>query len=233
MNKSPISVTFFYHSCVAVENANTYLLFDYFPRKPSFKIPFPDNKKIYIFSSHGHSDHYSPDIFSDDFTPNPASYILSNDIKNTPKNKPILWVEPYQTYTLDNLAIKTFGTTDLGVSFLVTIDDFRLFHSGDLNWWHWEKFSKEKQEAEKIAFQNEIAKIPKEPLDLAFVPIDPRLGDASFLAANYFIDKLRPKYLIPIHFHTDFQVMKGFAQTVNPDHCHVLTFEEIGERKYL
>ena len=233
MNKSSISVTFFYHSCVAVESADAYLLFDYFPIKPAFKIPFPDNKKIYIFSSHGHSDHYSSDIFDDNFTPSLASYILSNDIKDTPKNKHVLWVEPYQTYTLNNLTIKTFGTTDLGVSFLVNIDGFRLFHSGDLNWWHWEKFSKEKQEAEKIAFQNEIDKLPKDPIDLAFVPVDPRLGDASSLAAHYFIDKLRPKYLVPIHFHADFQVMKDFAQTVDSDHCHVLTFEEIGETKSL
>ena len=233
MNRSSISITFFYHSCVAVENAGAYLLFDYFLRKPTVKIPFPNNKKIYILSSHGHHDHYSSDIFNDDFAPSSASYVLSNDIKDVPKNKPILWVEPYQTYTLDDLTIKTFGTTDVGVSFLVDIDGFQLFHSGDLNWWHWENFSKEKQELERIDFQNEIAKLPKDPLDLAFVPVDPRLGNASYLAAHYFIDKLRPKYFVPIHLHTNFQVMKDFSQTVDPAHSNVLTFEEIGEAKSL
>jgi len=229
MNKSSVSVTFFYHSCVAVESAKAYLLFDCFLRKPPVKIPFPNNKKVYIFSSHGHNDHYSPCIFDDGFAPGLTSYILSNDIKDVPKNKPIIWVKPYQTYPLDNLSIKTFGTTDLGVSFLVNIDGFQLFHSGDLNWWHWENFSKEKQELEKTDFQNEIAKIPKGPLDLAFVPVDPRLGDASYLAAHYFIDKLMPKYFVPIHLQTDFQVMKDFSKTVNPAHSHVLTFEETGE----
>jgi len=233
MNKPSISVTFFYHSCVAVESAEAFLLFDYFSKESTVKIPFPNNKKIYIFSSHGHSDHYSPYIFNDDFVPDPASYILSNDIEDAPKDKSILWVKPYQTYTLDNLTIKTFGTTDLGVSFLVNIDGFQLFHSGDLNWWHWEHFSKADQELEKVGFQNEIAKLPKDPLDLAFVPVDPRLGDASFLAAHYFINELRPRYLVPIHFHTNFQVMADFAQTVNTNHSHILTFEEIGEVKHL
>jgi len=233
MNKPSISVTFFYHSCVAVESATAYLLFDYFSENTATKIPFPDNKKIYIFSSHGHDDHYSPNIFNDDFAPAPVSYILSNDIKNTPKNKSILWVESYQTYALDGLIIKTFGTTDKGVSFMINIDDFQLFHSGDLNWWHWEKFSKEKQELERNSFQNELAKLPKEPIDLAFVPVDPRLGDASYLAAHYFIDKLRPKYFIPIHLRTNFQIMKDFSQTVDSTHSHVLTFEKTGETKSL
>ena len=233
MSKSPVSVTFFYHSCVAVESTEVYLLFDYFLRKPAVNIPFPDNKKIYIFSSHGHGDHYSPYIFNDDFTPASASYVLSNDIKNAPKDKSILWVEAYQTYTLDSLTIKTFGTTDLGVSFLVSIGDFQLFHSGDLNWWHWEKSTKEEQELEKVNFQKEIALLPKSSVNLAFVPVDPRLGEASSLAAHYFIDKLRPEYFVPIHFQTDFQVMKGFAQTVDSAHSKVLTFDRIGETREL
>ncbi|WP_051534116.1 MBL fold metallo-hydrolase [Desulfitibacter alkalitolerans] len=233
MNKPSISVTFFYHSCVAVESAGAYLLFDYFSRKPPVKIPFPANKKIYIFSSHGHGDHYSPYIFRDGFTPGPAFYILSHDIEDVPKDKPILWVEPYQTYTLDNLTIKTFGTTDVGVSFLVSIDGFQLFHSGDLNWWHWEHFNKEDQELERVNYQNEAARLSKHSIDLAFVPVDPRLGDASYLAAHYFIDKLKPRYLVPIHLQTDFQVMKDFAQTADPVHTHVLTFGRIGETKKL
>lgn len=233
MNKPSISVTFFYHSCVAVESSEAYLLFDYFLKNPAIKIPFPGNKKFYILSSHGHHDHYSPDIFNDDFAPDPVSYVLSHDIKDTPSNKSILRVEPYQAYTLDNLSIKTFGTTDIGVSFLVTMDGFQLFHSGDLNWWHWKHFSKEKQELEKNDFQSEIAKLPKDPIDLAFVPVDPRLEDASYLAAHYFINKLKPKYFVPIHLHTDFQVMKNFAKTVNPTHSQILTFEKTGETKHL
>ncbi|MEW6622421.1 MAG: MBL fold metallo-hydrolase [Bacillota bacterium] len=229
----PIHVTFFYHSCVAVETSSAHLLFDFYPRKPFIPIPFPDGKKIYIFSSHGHGDHFHPYIFEENFAHSPVHYVLSDDIKTRPQGKSILWVKPHQTYNLDDLTIKTFGSTDAGVSFLVKVNGFQLFHSGDLNWWHWKHFTKEEQEAERVNYQKEVKQLAKYSIDLAFVPVDPRLGDASHLAAHYFIEQVRPRYLVPIHLQVDFEQMKTFAQTVDPAHCHVLTFERVGDRKEL
>ncbi len=233
MKTSPLSVTFFYHSCVAVETNSVYLLFDYFPEKPHSKIPFPDNKKIYLFASHGHGDHFHPDIFKEGFAPSPISYVLSDDIKTQAQGKAISWVKPDQSYQIDDLIVNTLGSTDAGVSFLITVNGFKIFHCGDLNWWHWERFTKEEQERERIDYQREISKLYNHSIDLAFVPVDPRLGNASHLAANYFIDKIRPRYLVPIHLRTDFEMMKSFTKSVDPTYSHVLTFDSVGETKVL
>ena len=37
---------------------------------------------------------------------------------------------PYEEYTGDGITVKTYDSTDLGVSFLVTIDGLRIFHAG-------------------------------------------------------------------------------------------------------
>lgn len=233
MSKPPILITFFHHSCVAVEIESSYFLFDYFPREPFKTIPFPEGKKIYIFSSHGHHDHYNTSIFKENFAPSPVTYVLSDDIQGAPKDKTILWVNPHNTYHIDDLAIRTFGSTDLGVSFLVSVNSLHVFHSGDLNWWHWKHFSKKDQELEKITYQNEIRRLPNSLIDLAFVPVDPRLGEASHLAANYFIEQLNPRYLVPIHLQVDFKEMKSYAQAFDPEGSRVLIFEKAGEKKKL
>ncbi len=233
MNKPSLFVTFFHHSCVAVETGSTYLLFDYFPSEPYISIPFPKDKKIYIFASHGHGDHFHPSIFQGDFAPGPITYVLSDDIQGAPKGESIIWVKPHETYQLDDLTIQTFGSTDLGVSFLVNVKDSQVFHSGDLNWWHWKHFSNEENALERLNYQSEVNKLPTGSIDLAFVPVDPRLGEASHLAANYFIEQVRPKYLVPIHLQVGFEEMKAFSKTVDPEVCRILTFKRQGEKKEL
>jgi L-ascorbate metabolism protein UlaG (beta-lactamase superfamily) len=229
-------VTFFYHSCVAFEYNNYYFLFDYFPGNVPIKHHFPKDKYSYILSSHVHHDHFHNEIFKKDFIMSKKIYyILSDDILDENpklfKNKSILWVKPYKTYQINDIIIKTFGSTDKGVSFLININEINIFHCGDLNWWHWKHFTKEEQELERINYQNEIKKISTHTIDLAFVPVDPRLGDASYWAADYFIDKVKPKYLVPIHLHGNFKYMQDYAQTSKSTTSKILTFSRTGEIK--
>ena len=52
-----MKVTFIEHSGFSVEMSETVILFDYYKGT----IPeFPTNKRIFVFASHGHGDHYNP-----------------------------------------------------------------------------------------------------------------------------------------------------------------------------
>ena len=44
---------------------------------------------------------------------------------------------PMKNLSLKGVKIKAFGSTDIGISFLVSVDGVDIFHAGDLNWWHW------------------------------------------------------------------------------------------------
>ena len=48
---------------------------------------------------------------------------------------------------------------------------------GDLNWWHWEGEPDEKNTEMRRAYQAEINRLMDEKIDIAFVPVDPRLGE--------------------------------------------------------
>ena len=75
-----MKITYIHHSSFSVELDNTILLFDYFKGNlPSFD----KNKKLYVFSSHSHHDHFDESIFNIEKTHPNVEYILSNDIKTT------------------------------------------------------------------------------------------------------------------------------------------------------
>ena len=75
-----MKITYINHSCFSVELDNCILLFDYFDGS----IPkFDNNKKIYVFSSHSHHDHYNKSIFD-------LRKILLNGDKYTSANNGIV-----------------------------------------------------------------------------------------------------------------------------------------------
>ena len=57
------------------------------------------------------------------------------------------------------------------------VQDKNIFHSGDLHFWHWEDDTPEEEKAMYDAYMVQLEKIKKlDRIDIAFVPVDPRLG---------------------------------------------------------
>ena len=211
-----IKIEHIYHSGFTVETEDYYLIFDYYKGDISLK-----DKKTFVFVSHGHHDHYNEIIFDWEKGNANIDYIVSSDINLERLGKNIHIVNPYEELIIDRLKIKTFGSTDLGVSFLVSMGDLNIFHSGDLNWWHWESNSEEENDNEEKIFKDEIAKIITNKIDIAFVPVDPRLGVGYGLAGEYFIDKVGPKYFFPMHFGDKFSITKDFIHKINSKNTSV------------
>lgn len=73
-----MKITFIGHSGFLVELEEKYLLFDYYKGK----IPaLSAEKPLYVFASHGHSDHFNPEIFQLADAYPKSVFILSYDIK--------------------------------------------------------------------------------------------------------------------------------------------------------
>ena len=97
-----------------------------------------------FFVSHSHSDHFCPGIFALSELPG-VRYVLSEDVPlaGLPKGARVSRLAPGQQTSAAGCAVTAFGSTDLGVSFLVEWNGLRLFHAGDLNNWHWRAESTE------------------------------------------------------------------------------------------
>lgn len=209
-------IYYIYHSGFAVELEKNILIFDFYKFNENKKVEknfFIDNflkknnKKIYIFSSHSHYDHFNKEIFKWLEINEDIKYILSDDIK-TYKHKNFYFTREGKNFKLDDLEILTFGSTDLGSSFYVNVENKNIFHSGDLHFWHWEDDTLEEQKTmyEKyISIVRQIKRLAS--IDYAFVPVDPRLGVNTFEGVEIFYKELKPKVIIPMHFSEDYSKM--------------------------
>ena len=108
-----MKVTFIEHSGFSVEMSETVLLFDYYKGT----IPkFPTNKRIFVFASHGHGDHYNPEIWKlKDRYPD-ITYILSDDIQT---KEDAVMMGPHEKKEIRGIHIETLKSNDMGVAFLV------------------------------------------------------------------------------------------------------------------
>ncbi|MEN6411899.1 MAG: MBL fold metallo-hydrolase [Veillonellales bacterium] len=222
MENSKAKITYLFHSGYAVETKQHFLIFDYYQpvtgKNPSIRngIITTDmlrNKShICVFVSHCHADHFDPVIWRWGKSNSSISYILSSDISIPPGQPACHSLSAYEELKVDSLSIKTFGSTDQGISFLVQADGLSIFHAGDLNWWHWKGESKEEQSYAEAIFKAEMEKLSGHSIDIAFFPVDRRLEEFYSGGAEYFAEKMQPKILFPMHFGKDLGATKAFAQ---------------------
>lgn len=203
-----MKITYIYHSSYIIEFENCYMLFDYFKGD----IPFIDkSKKIYIFSSHSHEDHFNKNIFEYLKQYN-TEYILSRDIykKFKIQSDNINYVYANKEYSIDDINIITLKSTDLGVAFLIKYNEKVIFHSGDLHYWVWQEESKEYNNNMEANYKREIDKLKGITIDTAFIPLDPRQGDWYYKGMKYIITNLDVKNIFPMHCWDRYDIIDKF-----------------------
>lgn len=218
-----MKLIYIYHSGFILENDNIVVVIDYYKDsgwkgKEGTVHEYLRNteKRMYILASHAHPDHFNPEIFGWSEKKN-LRYILSSDIRKGNKEweDDVVWLDKGETWQDDFLRIKAYGSTDVGISFLLHTEGKRIFHAGDLNNWHWREESTEQEveEAEK-AFLREVAVLAKDAdfLDLAMFPVDPRLGADYMSGAKQFIDRIPVRKFVPMHFWERYAKANAFRE---------------------
>ena len=213
-----MTVTYYHHSGFSVASGDVLLVFDYW-RGKARKFPealgiTPETlarfNEVYVFITHEHEDHLDPVVYTwDQYAP--TTYIIADCLPNGCRGYR-MGKGDEMTFS-DRLQVKAYGSTDSGVSFLVTLDDMHFFHAGDLNFWHWREVcnARQIQEADDD-FRAEVADIQGAEIDVAFFPVDPRLGMLFDAGANYFILTVKPRLLLPMHFWGRSDVIIEFAR---------------------
>ncbi|MCI6587279.1 MAG: hypothetical protein MSD70_00170 [Clostridiales bacterium] len=182
-------------------------------------------RKLYVFVSHHHDDHFSESIYG--LCGEDAVYIVGFDVPQPHRG---VRMKPGETQGFGSVEVTAYGSTDEGVSFLVTYAGIRIFHAGDLNLWHWrDESSITEIEAAEKAFYACVEPIPKETIDLAFFPVDPRQGSMYDAGAGYFVMTVKPRILIPMHFQGRGDVAMRFALTGETNHTKIVALEEPGD----
>lgn len=207
------------HSTFLVEMDDRYLLFDYFDKSAvedmvSFSGNMPvldDNKKLYIFASHSHKDHFSLEVLRWACERDNIAYILSKEIRLgrnyllrngidlSVKDK-ICFVTARKKYQVDDMVIETLRSTDSGVAFFIKVGDFTVYHAGDHHWWNATGRGELYGEVYGKDYKRELKLIENRHIDLAFVVLDPRLGeDGYYLGLEYFLKNMEADNIFPMH----------------------------------
>ena len=208
-------ITYIHHSCFLIETPTCYYIFDY----EKGNIPELDpTKSIFVLSSHGHHDHYNPEIFSLLKSKGMQSIyaILSDDI-SVPSNIDVLSVSPGNVYELSlGQKLTIFASTDLGVAFLIEDQDKLIYHAGDLNDWVWEEENSSYNEQMTKDYRKQIhllvEKLDGREIDVAFVVLDPRQEKDYDRGLCYFLEHISVKKVYPMHYWGKPEIIDTFIK---------------------
>lgn len=199
-----MKITFLQHCGYFIELEDACLLFDYYRGE----LPaIPNGKKLYVFVSHSHYDHYNSDIFSLRDKADKVFYIISEDVI-TDNADDVYRVKARQKVSLDGCEIETIVSTDIGVAYIVRYAGKVIYHAGDMNWWAFPLQEAQRNEQVGTVYRTEIDALDNMHFDVAFVPLDPTLQEGFYLGLDYFMKHTETDMVFPMHFWGNFDVYK-------------------------
>lgn len=236
-----MKLTYIYHSCFSIEDDAFTILIDYYKDSSDdlrkgivhqYLLTRPG--KIYVMCSHSHADHFNPEILEWRAQRPDIQYIFSKDILDCGKalKEDAFFLDKSDVYKDDLLNIRAFGSTDIGISFLIEVEGKRIFHAGDLNNWHWNEEATEQESREyEQNFLDELEVLAKytDYLDLVMFPVDPRLGKDYMRGPKQFINRIKTGMLAPMHFGEDYIKASAFKSYAGINGCRFASLSFRGE----
>lgn len=213
MDISSLKKLFFIHhsTYLFVDYSRCWMLFDFYTHseKVLHHLQSAPTLPLYIFCSHSHADHFSPEVFSAfEAHEGEIHFIFHDEVR--PKvpsiyRSKVEFLQTGETLSTPLLQVKAYGSTDLGGSFLITSNDgFTTFYAGDLNFWHWNQEASPKYIAQyQVMWETELERIQTDhpSVDLLMFPTDLRLGPDFLLGLRQFIEAIPTKMLAPMHLN--------------------------------
>ncbi len=220
-----MKITYLGHSGFAAELSECVLLFDYYRGE----LPeWPASKTLLIFASHAHQDHFNWKILQLGERYPSRRYFFGNDIRLGEKWMRQKGLDPSEKRRVTKLAggrtveleeggalvrVSALASTDSGVAFVVETEGKRIYHAGDLNWWHWDGEPEEENAWMEEHYKKEIDRLAGQRFDAAFVPLDPRLGEQFGLGMDYFLEKTEGDAVFPMHLWEDYAAVDRYLDT--------------------
>ena len=192
-----MKITHIYHSGFVIELHDSVLIFDGY----SGDLPdFDPEKRVFVFVTHGHADHYSSRIWMLQNKYDHISYILDCCTAPERKGDSILHVQPGRHYQIRNIQVFAIRSNDEGVAYAVSAEGFNFFHAGDLNVWHWNDAPAHDNAYSLKIYRRQLEKINGLCYDVAMIPLDPRLGENAPKAIEEFFRNVHCRMLFPMHY---------------------------------
>ncbi len=205
------------HSSWAVKTARNLLIFDYVeegqtPAHCSLGSGYinPEELRdipVTVFVSHGHDDHYDPDILRWRNSIRSIHYVFGFQPRGV-RASDYIYFAPRERRSLGDISVTTIKSTDAGVGFLVEADGLTIYHAGD----HANRF-----ETLPSPYHEEVDYLADKynTIDLAFILAGEACGGGygqCVLEGDFYaIRTLSPRLTFPMHSGGNEHVYKHFA----------------------
>lgn len=219
-----MTLRYLFHSGFAVETDTAIVIIDFYEDTSDashglvHEVLLHSGKKIYVLASHFHPDHFNPEILKwRDAYPS-VTLILSNDIyrHHRARRDEAIFLKRFDTFDDGVLHVKAYGSTDVGVSFYLTLEGVSIFHAGDLNNWHFQDESTpqevKKAESDYLA-QLRLISADLSQVDLTLFPVDHRLGTDYAKGAEQFLQTIKSTIFVPMHGGGEYEGGNAFGPT--------------------
>lgn len=204
-------IYYLHHSAVCVVIKGVLLIFDYFIHEDDKGLEcghisnedIKKAKRVYVFVTHKHFDHFNPVIFEWAKINANVTYILDDTVPKPEGDINAVMLKRGKTYEDRIISVSEFGSTDVGGSFYVECRGNNFFHAGDFNLWHWkDEGNTDYTQQMMVLFEKELEylSLGVRKIDYAFFPVDKRMGTDHDDGADRFIEVMNPVNFIPIHF---------------------------------
>lgn len=232
-----MKLVYIFHSGFVLEGKDCAILIDYYRDTTDRWVHekfLNFSGRLYVLSSHAHPDHYNPEILKWKTDRPDIQYIFSEDIRDNQLAcyHDAVFLKKGEDWGDDKVRVKAFGSTDIGISFLLDVEDKRIFHAGDLNNWHWrDESTPEEVNRAEMNYLSELETIAQNTdyVDLALFPVDPRLGEDYTRGAQQFIDRIRTKQFAPMHFWKKYDKANAFQRCVENKGGRFISIYKPGE----
>jgi len=235
-----ITVTYVHHNCFVLKTDTRTFLFDYPSREhlpegaESVVRKAVAGTDLAVFTSHSHEDHLGSDLGRLGRMTRSVHYVFSDDVEEMrpetiPTDENVLIVEPDGRYAFDRMTIETLMSNDLGVAFMITDGDFRLYYGGDLAKWIWESASEQEAAFTADYFRKAMERVRDFRPHVAFSNLDKRLPNlAGGDEACRIIDA---PVFVPMHTFGQTGWLDGFRELAAPARSELFVYAASGESR--
>ena len=235
VSDSIMRITCIGHSGFAIESDEATLVFDFYTDHCGvLDAVLARARRVYVFVSHSHRDHLCHDIFDWRDRWPVQRYVIANECRRklarsmTLAEWPMTFLHRGDDWTDGVVDVHAFGSTDVGVSFLVGIGNRLLFHAGDFTCWQFDGAPQSTISKARGDFHAVLRTIAAHAphIDVAMMPVVPNLGGDFAYGAREFLKAVDCDLFIPMHMWGRDREATQFECYRNPDHGECLHIVE-------
>jgi len=229
-----LKITYVFHNCFIIEWNDKIILFDYpeiiSNRAREYVKKKVTGKKLAILISHSHLDHFSEELLEFKTLAKEFKCIVSADVaeKSEKCANECLVVNEGDKFETWDIEAKAYGSSDLGVSFLLKIGGIKIYFAGDNADWRRKELPSEIGKLVWNIFSKTISEVRNDigELDIAFIDV---CGIRENLGGIfYIIEELRPKLIVPMHLHGNVKILKNIANFLRNFKMKVFVYNKLG-----